>query len=120
MVISGPRLAGQARSDRGRIDVQRTCCQRPSRVLRARHEQEIAAASGFRAVQSTPLAGEAGHLAGVVSAHYPRHYALPVRWCWLASRDAGRHHSRRRACNVPGRWSVQAGTWVPGGDLPGS
>jgi hypothetical protein len=32
----------------------------------------IAAASGFRAVQSTPLADEAGHLVGVVSTHFRR------------------------------------------------
>ena len=39
----------------------------------------IAAASGFRAVQSTPLMDKAGRLIGVVSAHYPRPYAPPVR-----------------------------------------
>jgi hypothetical protein len=32
----------------------------------------VAAASGFRAVQSTPLADKAGHLVGVVSTHFRR------------------------------------------------
>ena len=39
----------------------------------------IAAASGFRAVQSTPLVDKAGRLVGVVSTHYPRPYAPPAR-----------------------------------------
>lgn len=39
----------------------------------------IAAASGFRAVQSTPLIDKAGRLVGVVSTHYPRPYAPPAR-----------------------------------------
>ena len=34
--------------------------------------QEIALASGFRAVQSTPLVNRAGHLVGMLSTHYPR------------------------------------------------
>jgi GAF domain-containing protein len=34
----------------------------------------IAAASGFRAVQSTPLVDSHGHLVGVLSTHYPRPY----------------------------------------------
>jgi GAF domain-containing protein len=34
--------------------------------------QEIARASGFRAVQSTPLVNRAGHLVGMLSTHYPR------------------------------------------------
>ena len=37
--------------------------------------RDIAAASGFRAVQSTPLVDQAGRLLGVVSTHYPRPYA---------------------------------------------
>jgi hypothetical protein len=41
--------------------------------------RDIAAASGFRAVQSTPLADEAGRVLGVVSTHYPRPYALSAR-----------------------------------------
>ena len=41
--------------------------------------REIAAASGFRAVQSTPLVDKAGRLVGVVSTHYPRPFALPAR-----------------------------------------
>lgn len=34
--------------------------------------RDIAAASGFRAVQSTPLADGAGRVLGIVSTHYPR------------------------------------------------
>ena len=41
--------------------------------------REIAAASGFRAVQSTPLADKAGRLVGVVSTHYPRPFAPSAR-----------------------------------------
>lgn len=41
--------------------------------------REIAAASGFRAVQSTPLIDKAGRLVGVVSTHYPRLYAPSAR-----------------------------------------
>jgi hypothetical protein len=37
--------------------------------------RDIAAASGFRAVQSTPLIDQAGRLLGVVSTHYPRPYS---------------------------------------------
>jgi hypothetical protein len=37
----------------------------------------IAAASGFRAVQSTPLGDEAGHLVGVISTHF-RHPLRPA------------------------------------------
>jgi len=36
--------------------------------------RDIAAASGFRAVQSTPLLDLAGRLVGVISTHYPRPY----------------------------------------------
>jgi hypothetical protein len=39
----------------------------------------IAAASGFRAVQSTPLVDLAGRLVGMVSTHYPRPFRLPDR-----------------------------------------
>jgi GAF domain-containing protein len=41
--------------------------------------RDIAAASSFRAVQSTPLIDRAGRLLGVVSAHYPHPYAPPAR-----------------------------------------
>jgi GAF domain-containing protein len=41
--------------------------------------REIAAAAGFRAVQSTPLADSMGRVVGVVSTHYPCPYALPDR-----------------------------------------
>jgi GAF domain-containing protein len=41
--------------------------------------RDIAAASGFRAVQSTPLSSEDGRLVGMVSTHYPRPVVLPGR-----------------------------------------
>jgi len=41
--------------------------------------REIAAVSGFRAVQSTPLVDKAGHLVGMISTHYPRPYDPPAR-----------------------------------------
>jgi GAF domain len=39
--------------------------------------REIAAAAGFRAVQSTPLTDKMGRVIGVVSTHYPCPYAPP-------------------------------------------
>src|SRR5215469_15100117 len=48
--------------------------------------REIAAASGFRAVQSTPLVGSDGHLVGMLSTHYPRPYRPPARDLELMSR----------------------------------
>jgi hypothetical protein len=50
--------------------------------------REIAAASGFRAVQSTPLTDQAGRLVGVVSTHYPRPYAPPARDMRIITRYA--------------------------------
>lgn len=44
----------------------------------ARH-RDIAAASTFRAVQSTPLVDIGGRLVGVLSTHYPRPYRPPAR-----------------------------------------
>ena len=41
--------------------------------------REIAAASGFRAVHSTPLVDLKGHLVGVLSTHYPYPYRPPDR-----------------------------------------
>jgi GAF domain-containing protein len=41
--------------------------------------RDIAAASGFRAVQSTPLVDRAGRVRGVISTHYPGPYQLPGR-----------------------------------------
>ena len=40
--------------------------------------RDIAAASGFRAVQSTPLTTRDGRLVGMLSTHYPRACAMPV------------------------------------------
>ena len=48
--------------------------------------RDIAAASGFRAVQSTPLVDRAGRLLGVVSTHYPRPYSPPERDLHLVRR----------------------------------
>jgi hypothetical protein len=50
--------------------------------------RKIAAASGFRAVQSTPLVDKAGFLVGVVSTHYPRPYAPPARDMMIVKRYA--------------------------------
>jgi hypothetical protein len=41
--------------------------------------RDIAAESGFRAVQSTPVVDGAGRVLGVLSTHYPRPYAPPAR-----------------------------------------
>jgi ANTAR domain/GAF domain len=41
--------------------------------------REIALASGFRAVQSTPLVNRAGRLVGMLSTHYPRPVTPPRR-----------------------------------------
>jgi hypothetical protein len=51
--------------------------------------RDIAAASGFRAVQSTPLVDQAGRVVGVVSTHYPRPYAPSARDMRIISRYAG-------------------------------
>jgi len=48
--------------------------------------REIALASGFRAVQSTPLVNRAGHLVGMVSTHYPRPTTPAFRDLQIASR----------------------------------
>ena len=50
--------------------------------------RQIAAASGFRAVQSTPLTDQAGRVVGVVSTHYPRPYAPPARDMRIITRYA--------------------------------
>jgi hypothetical protein len=49
----------------------------------------IAAASGFRAVQSTPLVDQAGRVVGVVSTHYARPYAPSARDMQIIKRYAG-------------------------------
>lgn len=48
--------------------------------------REIAAASRFRAVQSTPLVDQSDQLVGVLSTHYPRPYVPPARDLHLMSR----------------------------------
>jgi len=48
----------------------------------------IAAASGFRAVQSTPMTDKAGRLVGVVSTHYPRPFVPQARDMRLIKRYA--------------------------------
>ncbi len=50
--------------------------------------REVAAASGFRAVQSTPLVGPAGRVVGMVSTHYPRPYAPSARDMRIIARYA--------------------------------
>src|SRR5262249_56210960 len=41
--------------------------------------RDIALASGFYAVQSTPLVNRAGHLVGMLSTHFPRPTTPPHR-----------------------------------------
>jgi GAF domain-containing protein len=48
--------------------------------------REIALASGFRAVQSTPLVNRAGHLVGMLSTHYPQPTNPPRRDLQIVSR----------------------------------
>src|SRR5215467_7301339 len=48
--------------------------------------RDIARASGFRAVQSTPLVNRAGHLVGMLSTHYPRPTTPPRRDLQIVSR----------------------------------
>jgi GAF domain-containing protein len=48
--------------------------------------REIALASGFRAVQSTPLVNRAGHLVGMLSTHYARPTTPPRRDLQIVSR----------------------------------
>jgi GAF domain-containing protein len=50
--------------------------------------RQVAAASGFRAVQSTPLLDKAGRVVGVVSTHYPTPYAPSVRDMLIIKRYA--------------------------------
>ena len=48
--------------------------------------RDIARASGFRAVQSTPLVNRAGHLVGMLSTHYSRPSSPPRRDLQIVSR----------------------------------
>jgi len=48
--------------------------------------REIALASGFRAVQSTPLVNRAGRLVGMLSTHYPRPTIPPRHDLQIVSR----------------------------------
>ena len=48
--------------------------------------RDIALASGFRAVQSTPLVNRAGHLVGMLSTHYDRPTTPPRRDLQIVSR----------------------------------
>src|SRR5262249_60840648 len=73
--------------------------------------RDIALASGFRAVQSTPLVNRAGHLVGMLSTHYPRPTAPPRRDLQIVSRFgalAGESLSamlhRAQAEGVPSHW----------------
>jgi GAF domain len=61
---------------------------------------EAAAAAGFRAVWSVPLADPAGRLLGVVSTHYRRPWSPPRQDLWIMERYAelaAREMSRRAA-----------------------
>jgi GAF domain-containing protein len=60
----------------------------------------MAAASGFRAVQSTPLADKAGRVVGVVSTHYPHPYRpaesdlrIIKRYGELVGETIAKHHA---------------------------
>jgi hypothetical protein len=67
--------------------------------------RDIAAASGFRAVQSTPLADKMGHVIGMVSTHYPQPYALPDRDLRIVQRYGdlvGQLLAFRGLCHLPG------------------
>jgi len=48
--------------------------------------RDIASASGFRAVQSTPLVDGSGRLVGMLSTHYPRAVSLPGRELQIMAR----------------------------------
>jgi len=64
----------------------------------------IAAASGFRAVQSTPLVDKHGQLVGVVSTHYPDPFAPSARDLRIIRRYAdlvGQVLSSRRSVETP-------------------
>jgi len=73
------------------VDDDRSACGRAAREsaqtviadvnldARFASHRDIAAASAFRAVQSTPLIGRSGRLLGVISTHYPRPYRPPAR-----------------------------------------
>jgi len=64
----------------------------------------IAKASGFRAVQSTPLVDKDGQLVGVVSTHYPNPYAPSARDLRIIRRYAdlvGQVLSLRRRADIP-------------------
>lgn len=50
--------------------------------------REVAAASGFRAVQSTPLVDKAGRVVGVVSTHYPCPHAPSAKDLLIIKRYA--------------------------------
>ena len=56
--------------------------------------REIALASGFRAVQSTPLVNQAGHLVGMLSTHYSRPTTPPRRDLQTVSRFGARAGER--------------------------
>ena len=60
--------------------------------------REIAAASGFRAVQSTPLVDTRGHLLGMLSTHYPCPYRPPDEDLELMKRLGGLMGRAIEAC----------------------
>jgi ANTAR domain-containing protein/GAF domain-containing protein len=66
--------------------------------------REIALASGFRAVQSTPLVNRAGHLIGMLSTHYPTPTTPPRGDLQTLSQfgGAGRREPQHAAQTGPG------------------
>jgi len=84
--------------------------------------RDIAAASGFRAVQSTPLVDRTGRLLGVVSTHYPRPYSpserdlqIMRRYGELVGQAMSNHLSTSQRC----RDGMPPGSAVaPGSDHP--
>src|SRR5262249_21760832 len=78
--MTGPRAAGPP-SNMPRVVITDVTTDRGFAPHR-----EIALASGFRAVQSTPLVNWAGHLGGMLSTHYPRPTTSPRRDLQVVSR----------------------------------
>jgi hypothetical protein len=100
--------AAHARAQTVITDVQRDPAFAPHR--------EIAAASGFRAVQSTPMIDPSGRLLGIISTHFPRPHR-PTRLQlqlvdWYAHRLAALVSStgpQRSASETNGRFAARSG-----------
>lgn len=66
--------------------------------------REIAAASGFRSVQSTPLLAPSGRLIGMVSTHFRHRHRPPKQDLWLMEQ-----HARSAGRAIATRLGVPAG-----------